>query len=422
MRAEDAEYDVAIVGASIAGCTAAVLFARRGARVALIEREKNLGAFKKVCTHYIQPSATPTIERLGLARLIEASGGVRNGADLWTRWGWIRQSDAERRYGYSIRREKLDPMLRDLAINASGVEFLPGYSVHALVTEDGRPRGVQTESVSSGQRTITARLVVGADGRNSRIAELANVPTKAKPHRRFAYFAHFRNLPLSSGSRSQMWFLEPDMAYAFPNDDGITLLAAMPGRDKIETWKSDTEGSMRQLFEALPGAPALATGTRVSPYIGMIEMPNITRRVASPGLALVGDAALAADPLWGVGCGWAFQSAEWLVDHVADSLGNVTELDRGLTQYRKRHRWELAGHEFLISDYATCRAFNPIEKLMYSAAARNAACADHLVAFGGRTIGVAAFLAPSAIARAARVNLAHYVSSTRSRAVAQQPN
>jgi flavin-dependent dehydrogenase len=139
-RAEHGEFDVAIVGASIAGCTAAVLFARRGARVALIEREKEFGAFKKVCTHYIQPSATPTIERLGLAPLIEATGGVRNGADLWTRWGWIRQSAAEQRYGYSIRREKLDPMLRDLAINAPGVEFLPGHSAHALVTEEGRPR------------------------------------------------------------------------------------------------------------------------------------------------------------------------------------------------------------------------------------------------------------------------------------------
>ena len=59
------EYDVAIVGASIAGCTAAILFARNDARVALIERDPNPAAYKKICTHFIQPSATPTIERLG---------------------------------------------------------------------------------------------------------------------------------------------------------------------------------------------------------------------------------------------------------------------------------------------------------------------------------------------------------------------
>jgi flavin-dependent dehydrogenase len=218
-----------------------------------------------------------------------------------------------------------------------------------------------------------------------------------------------------------MWFLEPDVAYAFPNDDGVTVLAAMPGRDKLDTWKADTEGSMRQLFDALPEAPSLGTATRVSPYIGMLEMPNVTRRAARPGLALIGDAALAADPLWGVGCGWALQSAEWLVDHVASSLGTADALDDALERYRRRHGRELSGHEFLISDYATGRAFNPIEKLMFSAAARDPACADHLVAFGSRNIGVAAFLAPSAIARAARVNIAHYFSSTRAR-VAEQPH
>jgi flavin-dependent dehydrogenase len=415
----EADYDVAIVGASIAGCTAATLFARQGARVALIERETEPGAYKKVCTHYIQGSATPTIERLGLASPIEAAGGIRNGAEFWTRWGWIRQSEAERRYGYNIRREKLDPMLRELAANTPSVEFMPGHSAHQLMTEAGRICGVQTKSLSSAERGIVARLVVAADGRNSRIAELAGIPTKAKPHRRFAYFAHFRELPLSTGNRSQMWFLEPDVAYAFPNDDGITLLAAMPAREKLESWKADTDGSMRQLFERLLGAPSLATAVRISPYIGMLEMPNLTRRASRPGLALIGDAALAADPLWGVGCGWAFQSAAWLVDSVAGSLGDAAALDQALERYRKRHRWELSGHDFLISDYATGRAFNPIEKLMFSAAARDAASADHLIAFGGRHIGVAGFLAPTAIARAARVNLAHYFLGMRTPATAQ---
>jgi 2-polyprenyl-6-methoxyphenol hydroxylase-like FAD-dependent oxidoreductase len=62
------EYDVAMVGASTAGCTAARLFSLRGARVALIERRPARDAYKTVCTHYIQSSATPTIEKLGLAR------------------------------------------------------------------------------------------------------------------------------------------------------------------------------------------------------------------------------------------------------------------------------------------------------------------------------------------------------------------
>ena len=76
------DYDVAVVGAGIAGCTA-VDFVRgaRGARVALLERRPDVASYKTMCTHFIQPSATPTIERLGLAERIEAAGGVRNGIE-----------------------------------------------------------------------------------------------------------------------------------------------------------------------------------------------------------------------------------------------------------------------------------------------------------------------------------------------------
>ncbi len=86
----DNEYDVAIVGASLAGCTAATLFAQRGATVALIERHSDPNAYKALCTHFIQPSVVPTIGRLGLTSSIEEAGGIRNGLEMWTRWGWIR--------------------------------------------------------------------------------------------------------------------------------------------------------------------------------------------------------------------------------------------------------------------------------------------------------------------------------------------
>ena len=205
-------YDVEIVGASIAGCTAAILFARTGARVALIERNKNLSAYKKICTHFIQASATPTIERLGLTSRIEAAGGIRNDAELWTRWGWIREPGGLASYGYNIRREKLDPMVREQAANSSGVDLMPGYSVQELSIERDRPVGVWAENSCSVRLAISARLLVGADGRNSRVAKLAGIQARVKPHRRFAYFAHYRDLPLASRSVSQMWFLEPDVA------------------------------------------------------------------------------------------------------------------------------------------------------------------------------------------------------------------
>ena len=128
-------YDVAVVGASFAGCTAATLLAREGASVALIERHSDPDAYKVLCTHFIQPSAVPTMERLGLLPLIKEAGAVPNEIDMWTRWGCIRAPEGIP-HGYNIRREILDPMLRRLAAGTPDVDFMPGQSARLL---RGRP-------------------------------------------------------------------------------------------------------------------------------------------------------------------------------------------------------------------------------------------------------------------------------------------
>ncbi|HEY9845036.1 MAG TPA: FAD-dependent oxidoreductase, partial [Candidatus Caenarcaniphilales bacterium] len=142
-------YDVVVVGASIAGCTAAIFFARRGLQVALIERQAVPNAYKKLCTHFIQSSATPTIKRLGFDEVIEAAGGVRNNMEVSTPWGWIRpphqQAKGHPAYGYNIRREKLDPLLRDYAAQTPGVQLLLGQTARQLLTTQGRFTGVEIE-------------------------------------------------------------------------------------------------------------------------------------------------------------------------------------------------------------------------------------------------------------------------------------
>ena len=220
-------------------------------------------------------------------------------------------------------------------------------------------------------------------------------------------------MPLASGTRSQLWFLEPDVAYTFPNDDGVTLVAAMPARAKAAEWKADPEAAMTRLFERLPRAPSLSQAQRVTPFMGMIDYPNLQRSVSKPGLALIGDAALSIDPLWGIGCGWALQSAEWLAGAVGRAWTNPAELDRGLSAYAKRHRSELAGHQFLIKDFSTGRPFNFLERLTFSAAARDPTCADTFSAFGSRCIGVRRFLRPDALARAMWVNARHALGAAK---------
>ncbi len=405
------EYDVAIVGASLAGSTAATLFARCGAQVALIERQSDPAAYKKICTHFIQPSAVPTLERLGLDRAIEVAGGVRNGADIWTRWGWIRwprdAPSGSRLYGYNIRRAKLDPMVRRLAVETSGVEFMPGKTVRGLISENSQIAGVSIEDRGGKVREVQARLVVAADGRDSDVAKLACIPGKVKPHNRFAYFAYYRDLPLASGSISQIWLLEPDAAYAFPNDDGLTLVLCLPHKDKLDAFKADLVGSFTRFIEDLPDAPPITKAERVSEILGKLEMPNVSRPTAGAGLAFIGDAAMASDPLHGIGCGFAFQSAEMLVECTAESLVQEGDLGRALARYRKQHRRSFAGHHFLTSDYATGREFNRLERLLISSAARDRQMARHLHEFQSRNTSVRQFFAPSALVRALWVNTRH---------------
>src|SRR5215813_9755902 len=137
-------YDAVVVGASTAGCTTARMLGLAGARVALVERRPDPDAYKTVCTHYIQPSASPTIERIGLAPLIEQRGAVRNSVDLWTPYsGWIRPPH-ELDHGFNITRRTLDPILRRLAADTPGVDFMPGQTVVSL-RGNGRLSGVELE-------------------------------------------------------------------------------------------------------------------------------------------------------------------------------------------------------------------------------------------------------------------------------------
>lgn len=360
-------FDVAVVGASIAGCTTARLFAQAGARVALIERRPDPAAYKVVCTHAILSSATPTIDRLGLAPLLGARGVPRTEAEFWTpHGGWIRTPEGAPEH-YGVTRRTLDPMLRELAAGTPGVEFLPGHAAVRLPTADGRPTGVEVEGPNKQGRDVRARLVVGADGRGSAVARLARVPGRVRPHNRFFYFAYWRGVrPRRSCAR--LWLLDPDGAAQFPNEDDRTVLAVGPHRSRLPEFRADLEGAYARVLAGLPDGPDLTNAERTSKLIGKLEIPNVMRPAAARGVAFVGDAALATDPLFGVGCSFAFQSAEWLVDAVAPALRDGGDLDAALDRYRRRFRWRLGPHHLQIADYSTGRKFLPWERLAFRAA------------------------------------------------------
>ncbi len=404
---QEQQFDVIVVGAGIAGCTAATLFARRGLNVALVERNADCKAYKRMCTHFIQASAVPTIRRLGLDKAIETSGGIPNRIDFWTRWGWIRgephNDQGEPTHGYNIRRKTLDPLLRAMAANTPGVTFLAGYSAQELILDGRHVRGIKTQG-AAGKAEFTASLLVGADGRNSRIATLAGIVPRRSENCRGSYFAHYRNVSLAADGRSQMWFADTDVGYSFPNDDGITVLACAVTKERMRAFKADPAANLERFLTALPDGPDLSSAERVTPVQQVLHYPNVSRPPVGDGLALVGDAAGSHDPLFGVGCGWAFQSAEWLVDAAADALLRKKSVARALKHYARTYHRHLAGHQFLVTDYSRRAHFNVIERLMYSAAAKDSRMAKHLLRFGARISGVSEFLSPTALMRAAWVN------------------
>jgi flavin-dependent dehydrogenase len=189
-----------------------------------------------------------------------------------------------------------------------------------------------------------------------------------RPHNRFVYFAYWRGVRTPK-SEARVWLLDPDAAAVFPNEDDVTVVVAVPHTVRLPEFRSDPGGAYRRMVDNLPDGPELASAEPVSKLIGKLEMPNKMRGAARGGIAFIGDAALATDPLFGVGCGWAFQSAEWLVEETCSALLDHGDIDAALKRYRSVFRRRLGLHHMQIADYSTGRAMRLNERVMFRAAA-----------------------------------------------------
>lgn len=403
------DRDAVIVGASLAGCTTAILLARAGVRVTLVEKQPDPAAYKRICSHFIQASGVPTFERLGLLEPIMAAGGVRTRFHAWTQWGWIEAPLEKAGLCLNLRRQVLDPLVREAAGSEPGVELILGQTAERLLWKDGAIAGVVVRDREGNETELRAPLTIGADGRDSRIAELSGVPTKTRPHGRVAYGGYFEGAKPVHAPDTAMWMLDPQWVAAFPTDDDLTFYAAMVTKDRLPEFKRDPSAALVRLVGDVPEAPPIREGRLVEPVLGKIDMLNRARVQTAPGLALAGDAALAIDPLFGVGCGWALQSGEWLADAVAPALRGEEALDRGLARYRRRHSRELRGHAFMIHDYATGRRLSPTEKMLMAAATRDprvATAFDEVGTRRTRPVGQLVRILPRVVAANARHALA----------------
>lgn len=405
-------YDVVIAGAGPAGCAAAINLGHSGFRVALLESHRSAREYKRLCTHSIRSSAVPTLARLGLAdRLIEA-GAVPVIDNHWTRFGWLADPGGSDRppYGYNIRRETLDPIVREHAARTPGVDLLLGAkAVELTYSENARVDGVRVVNNGVSQH-YSARMVIGADGRGSRMAELGGLDGTITPNRRFIYWAYFTGIEVPSGRELRTWLLEPDVLSVTLNDGGVVGVGGLFDRDKLGLFDDDRAAALLRMFEGVPDAPDFSTATRVSAVIGTREYPSITRpRITVPGMALLGDAAMVTDPLVGTGLGWAFQSAEWLCDAIAEPLrrGDDRALDAALRRYQRKHKARLLLHQYAAIDFSRRREFFWLLALFYAAATADPEVAERFFAVGTRNRSPLALLTPAMLLKVAAAGLRH---------------
>ena len=391
------EYDVIIVGASIAGCSAAILYGQHGLNVALIDRKTNSSShYKSMCTHTIQASALSSIQKLGIISALKNHGGILTHHQIWSKYGWIKRDLTEinkyENYGLNITRKLLDPILRKEIHKYPSIEYLCGSHIDDLLTRNGKICGVKffNKNYINGIK-LFSKLVVGADGANSKIAKLSSIGATVNPNNRFGYFAYFKHQTLLSITDSKIWYLEPDIAYAFPNENGLMLLGYTAEKSRLKNIKDNLNEKFVQLFSDFPNSNIHKNVIQVSPFYATGKMKNIFRHEPLFGLAFIGDAALTLDPAAGVGIGYAFQSADLLVEFTRKSLIENKNYHEAAKNYYYHYSALMRDTYRIISHDSLAGSFGEIANFVFSNAPGNPFLSNLFLDFCAKKITVNQF-------------------------------
>lgn len=302
-------YDAIIVGARCAGSTTAMLLARRGYRVLVVDRAEFPS--DTVSTHVVQAPAIAALHRWGLLDDVVASGAPAMNTYAFdfgalTIKGTPRPVDGFSA-AYAPRRTVLDKILVDAAARA-GAEVRERFSVDEYLIADGAVVGIRGHDRRGAVVTEHARVVIGADGRNSELARIVGVERYAeRPKAQWSYYTYYRDLPVDGFEI----FMRPYRGWAAaPTNDGLTLLAVAWPSGEVEAFKADPEGNLLATLDLVPEfAERVRAATRMERLTGA-SLAGYLRKPYGPGWVLVGDAASSKDPITAQGIIDAFSDAE----------------------------------------------------------------------------------------------------------------
>jgi 2-polyprenyl-6-methoxyphenol hydroxylase-like FAD-dependent oxidoreductase len=234
---------------------------------------------------------------------------------------------------YAPRRYVLDDLLVRAAV-AAGAEFVDGAHVQELVRHEDRVTGLRMR-VGTSTTTVSAGLVIGADGMRSKVADLVHAPVvRSDPLASCVYYTFWRGLRTGFGfhERTGRWIVR------IPTHDDLTIVAAylpqdafsVARRDPAAAYLSAVESTAPQLHEQLMSAE------RVDRWRGTGDQQNYFRKASGPGWALVGDAAHHLDTISARGITNAFIQAELLSEALSGvDVGDAMSVDEATSHFEK---------------------------------------------------------------------------------------
>jgi 2-polyprenyl-6-methoxyphenol hydroxylase-like FAD-dependent oxidoreductase len=327
-------YDAIIVGARCAGSPTAMLLARKGYRVLLLDR----ATFPSdtVSTHVVQPLAVDALTRWGLSDRLSATGcppihtyTFDFGPVVISGMPGTQASPV----AYCARRTVLDKLLVDAAAEA-GAEIREGFTVEEVLIEDGRVVGIKGHAKDGATVTKHARVTIGADGRNSLVAQALHPEQyNEKPPLLAAYYTYWRGLPMDGRFET---YIRPHRGFAAaPTHDGLTMTVGGWPHSEFDANKKDVEGNFLKLFDLAPAFAQRVRGAkREAPFAG-VPVSNFFRKPFGPGWALVGDAGYNKDPITAQGIKDAFHDAERCAIALDQSFSGARTFDAAMSEYQR---------------------------------------------------------------------------------------
>jgi len=322
-------YDAIVIGSRCAGAPTAMLLARRGRRVLVVDR----ATFPSdvLSGHTIQAAGTARLARWGLLDRIRATGAPFLDRIRFDFGPVVLEGTPAPVDGTSdaicIRRTVCDTLLTDAAAEA-GAEVRQGFTVKALLWEDGRVVGIRGRDATGRTVEERAAIVIGADGVNSFVARSVEAPTYAvQPTETINVYSYWRGVDLHDIEL----YARPDRFFvALPTNDDLVMVAQIVPGHEAERYRGRIEAAFAETIAEVPHlADRLNGGQRVERFRWAPVGAGFFRQAGGPGWALVGDAGYHKDPITAQGMADAFRDADLLAEAVDRGLEGdlVAELE-----------------------------------------------------------------------------------------------